>query len=230
MTFFGKRRGKSVKIIDLSLPIENGMYMPKAYWHPEVAFSVLGVHEKEGRMSRKIQLGTHTGTHVDAALHFLPNGATIDEAPLERLIGEAQLIDVSFVGPRQAIKAADLERGCKSGIKCSRVVIRTGWVERAWGTDVFGKDKPYFTKESIQWLLDHNINLMLIDTGDPDSDDDFVVGKPAPIHVMIFENDVTLIENVTNLDKLPEFFKIIALPLKLKGCDAAPGRVIAIVD
>lgn len=219
-----------MKFIDLSLPVEDGMYMPKAYWHPEVEFTVLGVHEKEGRMSRKIQLGTHTGTHLDAALHFMPEGATIDQTPLEKIIGDAQLIDVSFVGPRHGITAEDLERGTKSGIKCPRVAVRTGWVERAWGTDVFGKDKPYFTKESIQWLLDHGVNFLMIDTGDPDSDDDFIVGQPAPIHVMLFENDVTLAENLANLDMLPEFFKVIALPLKLKGCDAAPGRIVAVID
>lgn len=219
-----------MKIIDLTLMVEDGMYMPRAYWHPEVKFTVLGTHGKEGRMSRKIELGTHTGTHVDAPLHFLPQGETIENAPLETLIGDAQLIDISFVGPRHAITPADLEKGTKSGIRCPRVAVRTGWVERAWGTDVFGKDKPYFTKEAIQWLLDHNVSLLMIDTGDPDSDDDFIVGKPAPIHVMLFTKGMTLIENMGNLDKLPEFFKVIALPLKLKGCDAAPGRVVAIVD
>ena len=219
-----------MKIIDLSLPIKPGMYMPKAYWHPQVEFTVLGTHAKEGRMSRKIDLGSHTGTHMDAALHFLPDGDTIDNVPLEKVVGPAQMVDVSFVEPRHGITVEDLEKGTKSGIREPRVVVRTGWLEKAYGTDVFGKDKPYFTKEAIQWFLDKKVNFLLIDTPDPDSEADFIVGKPAPIHVMMFKNDITLVENIVNCDLLPEFFQIIALPLRLEGSDAAPARVVAVVD
>ena len=225
-----------MKIIDLSMTIQPGMYMPKSHWHPQVEFTVMGTHAKEGRMTRKIQVGTHTGTHMDASLHFLPKGDTIDNVPLDKVVGPAQLVDVSFVEPRHAITPDDLKkgirgsRGNKDTIVESRVVIRTGWVEKAYGKDSFGKDKPYFIKETVRWLLDQGVNFLLTDTPDPDSEEDFVFGKAAPIHVLLFENGITLVENIANADQLPEFFTIIALPLKLEGCDGAPARIIAMVE
>ena len=223
-----------MKIIDLSLPIKPGMYMPKAHWHPQVEFTIMGTHAKEGRMARSLLLGTHSGTHMDAALHFLPDGDTIDNVPLEKVIGPAQLIDVSFVEAGHGITPDDLKKGIigSRGNKIvePRVVLRTGWVKKAYGTDVFGKDKPYLTKETVSWLLEQGVNFLLMDTPDPDSPQDFVFGKPAPIHVLMFENDMTLVENIANADQLPEFFTIIALPLKLEGCDGAPSRIIAMVE
>ena len=82
-----------MKIIDLSLPIEEGMMTFPTHWHPVVEVTVLGRHGIEGRETRKIVLGTHTGTHADAPRHFIPNGGTIDEIPLEILIGPASVAD-----------------------------------------------------------------------------------------------------------------------------------------
>lgn len=78
-----------MKIIDLSLSLHEGMMTFPSHWHPVVEISILGRHGIEGRETRKLVLGTHTGTHTDAPLHFIPNGKGIDEVPLEVLVGEA---------------------------------------------------------------------------------------------------------------------------------------------
>lgn len=217
--------------VDLTLPVEQGMYMPQAYWHPPVEITVLGTHEKEGRASRKLMLGTHTGTHIDAPLHFLKDAYSIDQMALDRLIGYAQTIDISFVGPKHAITGADLEKGLSEQLTSERVLINTGWLEKTWGTPDFPSNRPYFTLNAAEWLLEHGVRLVGMDLPDPDSPQDFVPGKPAPVHVFFFSHDIIVIENVANLSKLTsKHFKLIALPLNLRGCDASPARVIAEIE
>ena len=74
-----------MEFIDLSYNIEEGMLTFHTHWHPKVSIEQMGEIEKEGRESRKIIFGTHTGTHVDAPLHFIKNGNSIDKIPLEKL-------------------------------------------------------------------------------------------------------------------------------------------------
>lgn len=220
-------------IIDLTLPISEGMYMPKAYWHPNVEITVLGAHETEGRASRKVVLGTHTGTHIDAPLHFLPDGYPIDEMDLDLLIGKAQLLDVSFVGEKQGVTAEDLNKAVQKlpeGLKSKRVVLKTGWLEKAWGTPEYASHRPYLTMSAAEWFNEKGVKLLAMDIPDPDSEEDFVPGKPSPIHVYCFKHDIVIIESIANLSSLPSSeFTLVALPLKLKGGDASPGRIVAIV-
>src|SRR5271168_5192186 len=94
-----------MKIVDLSLPVEEGMMTFPTHWHPVVEVTILGRHGIEGRETRKIVLGTHIGTHADAPRHFIPNGATIDEIPLELLVGPATVVDFTGCRPLQEIAA-----------------------------------------------------------------------------------------------------------------------------
>lgn len=68
----------SRNIIDLTFPIHEGMTTFPVHWHPIVEISVLGRHGIENRETRKVLLGTHTGTHMDAPRHFIPDGMTVD--------------------------------------------------------------------------------------------------------------------------------------------------------
>ncbi len=85
------------EIIDLTYPIEEGMLTFHTHWHPQVSIEQLGKIEIEGRESRKIIFGTHTGTHVDAPLHFISNGKSIDEIPLTKLNGKITIFNFSHL-------------------------------------------------------------------------------------------------------------------------------------
>ena len=85
----------SKKVVDLTFPIEEGMTTFPVHWHPFVEITQLGRHGIENRETRKIVLGTHTGTHCDAPSHFIPGGETVDSIPPERFIGPALLLDCS---------------------------------------------------------------------------------------------------------------------------------------
>ena len=83
------------KIIDLSMTIEERMITFGAYWHPKVKITQLGKFGRENRETRKITIGTHTGTHIDAPRHFIKNGKTVEKINLNWLCGEALLLDFS---------------------------------------------------------------------------------------------------------------------------------------
>lgn len=104
-----------MKVIDLSVPIYSGM---KVYpGDPEVSIEVVHTYEKKRWLLRKLRLGSHTGTHVDAFSHMDENGKTLDEIPLERFFGEAYMVDKDDSFPsktglifKQAIDVEYLEK------------------------------------------------------------------------------------------------------------------------
>ena len=115
-----------MRIIDLSLPIEEGMMTFPTHWHPVVEVTILGRHGIEGRETRKIVLGTHIGTHADAPRHFVPNGRTIDDVPLEILVGPAVVLDFTSCAPLKEIDVIDLKRELRDRAP-ERIILRTGW-------------------------------------------------------------------------------------------------------
>ena len=114
-----------MKIIDLSLPIEEGMMTFPTHWHPVVEITILGRHGIEGRETRKLVLGTHIGTHADAPRHFIPGGRTIDEVPLDVLIGPATVADFTGCRPLQEIDVTDLKQRLGEKVP-ARLILRTG--------------------------------------------------------------------------------------------------------
>ncbi len=217
------------KIIDLTLDIYDGMITFPANWHPRVEITILGRHKLEGRTTRKLTLGTHTGTHVDAPLHMIEGGKSVDELALDTIVGEAAVIDLTGMDPLTGITSHDLNT--QSGVVQKRdiVIIRTDWWKK-WNERAFYFEHPYLTKGACEWLLEHQVRSVAIDIPNVDNPaEDLPPGTPGPIHVLLMSSDVVLIENLTNLDRLNRkrvFF--VALPLKIRGSDASPARVIAI--
>ena len=109
---------KMEQIIDLTYDIEEGMTTFNAPWHPTVSIKQMGRIGMEGRETRKLSLGTHTGTHVDAPLHFIKNGTSIDKIPLSKLIGDITIIDYSSLEENKQITKEMLEKN-KISKKCS---------------------------------------------------------------------------------------------------------------
>ena len=92
------RREKPIEIIDLTYNIEEGMITFNAPWHTPISIKQLGRYEIEGRETREVVLGTHSGTHVDAPLHFIKNGMSIDKISLNKMIGDVAIVDFSNLG------------------------------------------------------------------------------------------------------------------------------------
>jgi arylformamidase len=218
-----------MKIIDLSLVIEEGMMTFPTPWHPVVEITILGRHGIEGRETRKIVLGTHIGTHADAPRHFVPNGGTIDEIPLDVLIGPATVVDFTDCRPLQEIDVSDLKR--KIGEKIpARLILRTGWSEY-FGNLKFYNEYPFFSEGAAKWLVEQGVQLIAMDTPSPDNPaHSRGTAKDSPNHKVLLGAGVVLVEYLTNLKALTQTeVELIVMPLKLKGCDGSPARCAAIL-
>jgi arylformamidase len=217
-----------MKIIDLSLPIEEGMMTFPAPWHPVVEITILGRHGIEGRETRKVVLGTHIGTHADAPRHFIPNGRTIDETPLDVLIGPATVADFTGCRPLQEIKTSDLEQKLGGNVP-TRLILRTGW-SQYFGDLKFYNEYPFLSEHAARWLVEKGVRLIAMDTPSPDNPaHSRGTPKDSPNHKVLLGAGVVLVEYLTNLKALSASeVELFVMPLKLKGCDGSPVRCVAI--
>jgi kynurenine formamidase len=217
-----------MRIIDLSLPIEEGMMTFPTHWHPVVEITILGRHGIEGRETRKVVLGTHIGTHADAPRHFIPNGRTIDEIRLDLLIGPATVLDFTGCSPLTQIDVADIQKRLDDKIP-PRLILRTGWSEY-FGDLKFYNEYPFLSENAAHWLVEKGVRLLAMDTPSPDNPT-HSRGTPmdSPNHKVLLGAQVVLVEYLTNLKSLTmKEVELIVMPLRLKGCDGSPARCVAI--
>ena len=215
------------KIIDLSLPLQDGMITYPPSYHQRFESAILGRIAIEGRETRKFTMGSHCGTHIDAMKHFLKNGKSIDQLPIENLVGVAQLVNLGKLAPGTVIEA-DFLKSLLPDKKIDRLVLRTDW-SRFFNTAQYYQNWPYLSQECTQMLVELEIKLLAIDFPSPDS---VYYGDncslDCPNHKTLFSKEIILVEYLYNLKRLPSGdIYFIALPLKLIDFDGAPARVVA---
>jgi len=216
------------RIVDLTLPIHEGMTTFPSYWHPIVEITLLGRHEVENRETRKVILGTHTGTHCDAPCHFIPGGQTVDTLSLEILIGPAFVLDFSKTKPGQEIDVADFKQQL-GNCRPERLVMRFDWSDQ-WGKAQYYIGHPFISQAAAQWLVDRGVKLLAMDTPTPDNPADSQGSKlDSPNHKILLGNGVILVEYLCNLKKLRRHeIELVVLPLKILDGDGSPARCVAI--
>jgi len=197
-----------MRIVDLTRPIEPGMTVYPG--DPEVRFHAHSGYAEHGFRVTGLGMGTHAGTHLDAPAHFLPGGATVDVLSLEKLVGSARVIDPD--DPTTSFTAGE------------RVLIRSGWGSR-WGQPGYFTEFTGMTAELAERLAAAPVDLVGLETPTlhPQWEED------ARLHRLLLERGIILVENLANLDALPERFGLAALPLPLQGLDGSPCRVVAFV-
>jgi arylformamidase len=219
-----------MKIVDLTLGFYGGMPGFPNPWIAKYVLEPAATHRERCRSVMNIHMCTHTATHVDAPFHFYADGRTVDEIPLERLHGQAMVIELTDKGPQQPISAKEIEDRAPGRVEDQILVLHTGWY-RVWPGEGYYTTAPYLTLEAGDWLIQHKIRSLAVDL--PTVDDARLVkpDKPLPVHVNILKADIPIVECLTDLDRLPaQGFVFSALPLKLKGADGSPCRAVAIVD
>lgn len=166
-----------------------------------------------------LQFSTHTGTHIDAPFHFLSTGASIEQLPLDILIGPCRVLEFSHLA--QSIDHESLRKLNLEGIK--RILFKTRNSEQ-WQQEpqVFDPNYVYLTTEGATYLNEIGIQLIGIDTLSIEK-----FNHPGhPTHHVLLKNRVIILEGL-NLSEVPQGdYELIALPLKLKGADGAPARVV----
>ncbi|MBY0587225.1 cyclase family protein [bacterium] len=216
----------TARLVDLTQPIHEGMPTFPVPHHPIVEITQLARHGIENRETRKVILGTHTGTHLDAPRHYIPGGATVEEIALETLIGPASICDLRHKSD-QAIQISDLEPLLK-GKPTERVLFYTGWTDHYGKWDYF-RGHPYLSVEAGRWLMDEGCRLLGMDCPQMDHPSHSRHHDPdSPIHYLLLGAGVVMVENMCRLDQLLEHrFDLMVLPLPITGGDGSPVRAIA---
>ena len=170
-----------------------------------------------------VTMSSHIGTHIEFPYHHIKNGQDAMAFPIERLIGEAVLLDFSSKKNNEAINVNDLKQ-YENNIKARDIVLIKTGRDKFYGTEQ-AHERPYLSLETVEWLVEKQINCLGIDT----TGIDIKGTEDQPNHVALFESGIPLIESMANLDKLKRNrFLIFILPLPMKGLDASPVRIVAI--
>jgi len=198
------------KIIDITLPLHSFMEKPlpifKGFQFQWESRLEKGQHSNRSKFSME----SHVGTHVDAPLHFIPEGKSIDEMPISRLIGKAQVIEVPFP---QAVTDDFLS----SRLKGTKIAIFK------FGRERLNREHPYFSVEGVNYLIQHGIQVVGTDNFDIDSKT-----TEWKIHHMMLGQEMLIVEGLLLKKVLPGIYDFICLPLIVKGGEAAPARVILV--
>src|SRR5215510_6162863 len=114
-----------MRLIDLSQPLYDGA--PNCPVHPPVKCEIIADHPKDGWRVELLTLASHTGSHVDAPFHKLPDGANLDQIPLERFTGRAYIADFREARPDQPFTSSMLSRSLRVELADRIVLFCTGW-------------------------------------------------------------------------------------------------------
>ena len=164
-------------------------------------------------------LGAHSGTHIDAPMHFIATGAPIDQVSLEPLIGAARVIDIP--DSVRAIDAAELNRHDWRSAK--RVLFRTRSTLRGWmDSSQFHRDFAYIAPDAAQLLADAGVVLVGVDYISAEQ-----FAAPAPrTHQILLGHGIPIVEGLDLRLVQAGDYDLVVLPLKVRGHEAAPARAI----
>jgi arylformamidase len=211
------------RYFDLSHRIENQMtYFPG---DPQPLIQPAKGVNPPWRVS-DLHLGSHTGTHLDAAAHFLPGGKTIDQYPLQRFLLAGMVAFVRDLQEDEAIASHQLVNALSRIPKGGALIIRTDW-DQYWGEERYNRH-PYLSPEAARSLASHGIGLVGMDSLNVDS----TVQGADHVHAILLGSDVLIVENLHGLAQLEEnkVYQFSFLPLLLPGVDGSPVRAVAWED
>ena len=232
-----------MRIVDLSMTVEECDSAPFAPEEKYFKLKPIIKWEDKGFVSNVVQMTVHAGTHVDSPHHFFRDKPSVEQLPLEPMIGNAIILDLTAKGkPHARITPEDLdeaERKLKQqGIvvpEGGMLLLRTDWPKGHDTTDPnWWNDSPCLTKEAAEWVVSKKPSVVGYDFAQEEKGADYqkadeILGSAMRVHRTILPRVTFQIENLINLDQIGPTAKVIALPAKWKT-ESAPARVIAILD
>ncbi len=206
-----------MKIYDVSVPIHEGMHDFPGN-QPYNSTRILNMDDGAIANLTSFTMSAHTGTHVDAPLHFIRDGRNMDEMDLSVLIGPAVVYRLDSA---ERIERGDLEQLNLKGVE--RVLFKTS-NSGLWRNEGFQTQYIYISGEAAQYLVDSGVKLVGIDylsVQQYDSED-------ISPHTVLLGNEVVLLEGIDLSEVPPGNYQLVALPLKLVGAEGAPARAVLI--
>ena len=227
---------RGLRVIDLSQTLEE--HMPHFPTHSMFFHNLWSSYDRGGRsLHYLLVMHEHNGTHVDAPIHFLKNAppdahVTIEHVPLTQLMGRGVRLDCRSIQAGEYVsKNRVVEWETKHGpLHAGDIVLFDfGWSAN-WGLrpndQRYLENWPGVAMDTAEYLLSKSVAALGVDTISPDPPEAL---RTRPIHPMVLEKQVLIIENLCNLDQLPEFFTFLALPLKIREGSGSPIRAVALV-
>jgi arylformamidase len=208
----GEHRVRAGELLDVSVTVRPRM--PIYEGNPGVSIELVqSLEDGDPANVSRVELGAHTGTHVDAPRHFFADGAGADQLPLEPFIGPGMVVDATAA--TGAIDADFIDRLCLPP-GTERVLLKTP-NSRLWERDRFTRDFVRLDGSGAAALVRNGIRLVGIDylsVGDRDA------------HLELLGQGVGIVEGLDLGEVEPGSYFVVCLPLKIGGCDGAPARVV----
>jgi kynurenine formamidase len=203
-------------MIELTHPLRRDMRV----WpgHPRFEHELVSCYTR-GDASRffRLGLGEHTGTHLDAPVHWVPGGADISAVPLDVLLGRAAVLRAPELPALSAFESSHgpLERG-------DRVLIDCGWASH-WDTPSYFSAWPAVSLELAAALVDRGVRAVAVDTPSPDAQD----SADCPVHRLLLGEGVLIGENFARLRELSGWVSLLMAPLPIEEGSGSPVRAVA---
>lgn len=207
---------RAARWFDISVPLRKGM----VHWPGDPPFDLERVQDMErgdrNNLSR-LALGAHSGTHVDAPLHFIRAGASISDMPLDAMMGRARVIEISDA---DSIKPAELRRhAIRRG---ERLLFKTRNSPRVWRTDSFIEDFVFISPGAARFLSRRGVALVGVDY--------LSVGgyrrSGRETHLALLHAGIWIIEGLDLSLVPPGRYDLVCLPLRIDGAEGAPARAL----
>lgn len=214
-------RANIMKLIDLSHPLEHGQQTFP--FDPKLSIVPHGTTQTLQYNITQIVIGSHQGTHLDAMYHFVDEGKTLDQMPLDWFYGPARVLRIPKAASEE-ITPADFAPYEEFLVPGAKIIYETGWW-RNFGADNFFSEFPSLTQDAARYLAAKQIRMLGMDTPTPGRD-------WYEVHHILLASDVEIVvvESLTNLDKVPDEFVFSGFPLNFKGRDGSPIRAVGIVS
>lgn len=211
------RRTTRARWMDVSVTLRSGL----VHWPGDPPLSITRTkdlaHGDSCTVSR-LSLGSHTGTHMDAPLHFLRGGRGLDRMPLEAVLGPARVIaifDAHVITPEE-LAAHRIQRG-------ERVLFKTRNSPRCWRQPTFIEDFVYLSTAAARWLAARRVQTVGVDYL---SVGGYREGNGVAVHRTLLAAGIWIIEGLDLSRARPGRYELACLPLKILDSDGAPARAV----
>ncbi|TJY39895.1 cyclase family protein [Cohnella pontilimi] len=205
------------RIIDISMTIEEGMQVWKSYEHKKPRITNVQNHDQGKPHESRLDMDVHCGTHVDAPLHMLAGGDTIETVTLEQLCGPARVLDLTHVKgyiTKEDLEPFAIQRG-------ERILFKTS----SSMTEQFDLEFPFLREDGAAYLADIGITLVATDSlGIERAQPEY------PTHRTLMRAGVIIVEGLRLKHVEAGPYTLILAPLKLTGIDAAPARAFLLAE
>lgn len=214
-----------VRVVDLSIPLGPGT--PVYPGDPAPATRQATRLETHGYNVLALELGSHTGTHVDAPYHLLAGGDRLEDLDLGAFVGPGVVADVRGHEPRSPIAWRELEPYAERLRAGTILALRTGWSDEHLGADRYF-EHPFLDPDACSRVLELGVRTLAVDALSPDPTDGGA--SDLPVHRLVLGAGGVIVENLTNLGSVGVPDPVFSFaPIRLAGdADGAPCRAIAL--